>query len=157
MMEEAKLLHGDEPRMEVPSPDSVRHWVRELDPIKEGFEVIRMTRRKGNLRERVWSLPALARAMARTTRDLDTPLDATEFLNAGFNWVNSAELVSWVRTVIGDVELADALESRIAGVSSEFDKMRTIENVLDYRFRQYTDALEAAGEEISVYDEQASM
>lgn len=131
--------------MEVPALESVRHWMRPLEHT-ESFTVVRMTRRKGNISEEVFSFRDLARAVARGVRDFQTPLSSQDFLNAGFNWVNSDNLVAWIRTVVGDVALAEVLESRLDGLETEYAKMRANEAVLDYRFRQYADVLEEAGE-----------
>ncbi|MCE5202756.1 MAG: hypothetical protein LLG24_00825 [Actinomycetia bacterium] len=153
MTEQSEPLTIDGLDMSLPTVESVRYWIRDLDPVTEGFEVIRMTRRKGNIRESVSSLPALAIAMARAVRDLETPLLEEAFLNAGFNWVDSAKLVKWVRTVVGDEEMADVIESRLQGVGAEFAKMAVIESIVDYRFRQYTDVLSAVGEGVAVFEE----
>ncbi|PKQ20770.1 MAG: hypothetical protein CVT66_03445 [Actinobacteria bacterium HGW-Actinobacteria-6] len=63
---------------------------------------------------------------------------------SSLNYVDMAKLVTWFREVIGDSELADAVEQDVAGAKSYMEQADAAGAVLKARFMQYLEVVPAS-------------
>jgi hypothetical protein len=123
-----------------PTPDQVTHWLRELG-YEERFVGYAMSASVGNTATDMYSM----RDMAVFVLGIrwDAPMLDSGFKGA-INWMDVPKMITWLRDVVGDVELADAIEREIAGLDVYRDQSLAIASLVRQRMVQYDEVYRAA-------------
>lgn len=128
------------PQFSTPTIDQVNHWLRPLgwDGRMTG---VQMTVSAGNKTHEMYSLSeALLFAFGT---NWDAPLLNEDFKGT-INWIDIDRFVQWVRDVVGDTELAEALSQPVGDVDFLMGKIRAIEPIVTARVQQYRAVRDAA-------------
>jgi hypothetical protein len=123
-----------------PTPDQVTHWLRELG-YEERFVGYAMSASVGNTATDMYSM----RDMAVFVLGMrwDAPMLDSGFKGA-INWMDVPKLITWLRDVVGDVELADAIDRETEGLDVYRDQNLVIASLVRQRMRQYDEVHRAA-------------
>ena len=129
----------------LPTKEAVDHALRDLE-YAERFVGYGMTASAGNHAKSLYSLKEVVYFV------VGTPWDAP-MLSSGFkgslNWVNLSDFVAWLRDVIGDYELAGAIEEEAIPLESYKLQSERVTELLNARMQQYREvhdaSVEAAG------------
>lgn len=116
-----------------PTPERVAHALRELS-YEERLVGHKMTPSAGNSACEMYSL-AQAVVFLLGNR-WDAPLLSPGFKGT-INWIDIELLVNWLRDVVGDPELADAIESQAMPLDSYRLQMERLGELFAQRMRQY--------------------
>lgn len=124
---------------EPPPADLVEHALRELS-WNERFVGYAMTASAGNAAKDIYSLRDAVLFLVGTA--WDAPM-----LNPGFkgalNWVDVSRFATWLREVVGDESLAEAIEDVAVGLESYKAQAEAVAIILNERMVQYREAYEA--------------
>ncbi len=124
----------------LPSYEAVQHALRDLE-YAERFVGHAMTASAGNAAKNMYSLRDAV--LFLTGNRWDAPM-----LNPGFkgalNWVDVKKLATWLREVIGDVDLAEAILAEADGLGSFMEQSEVITRLVNDRMRQYREVYDAA-------------
>jgi hypothetical protein len=123
-----------------PTLDQVTHWLRELD-YDQRFVGHSMTPSAGNSAKDMYSMRDMAIFVLGTR--WDAPMLSDGFKGA-LNWMDVGKLVIWLRDVVGDVELAEAIERDLAGLDVYRDQNLAIASLVRQRMVQYDEVYRAA-------------
>lgn len=123
-----------------PTYEQVQHWLRDLG-WDERFTGVQMTPSAGNKVHDMYNFAAALRFVFGT--DWEAPL-LDEDHKGSINWADMDKFIDWVRSVIGDVELADAMDA--VSVEEEFlmAKIKATEPIVVARAEQYRAVRDAA-------------
>lgn len=126
-----------------PTPDQVTYWLRELG-YEERFVGYAMSASAGNVATDMYSM----RDMAVFVLGMrwDAPMLDSGFKGA-INWMDVPRLIAWLRDVVGDVELADAIERETEGMDVYRDQNLVIASLVRQRMLQYDEVHRAAAVE----------
>lgn len=126
--------------LSTPTPDQVTHWLRELS-YDERFVAYAMSASAGNIATDMYSM----RDMAVFVLGMrwDAPMLDSGFKGA-INWMDVPKLITWLRDVVGDVELADAIERETEGLDVYRDQNLVIASLVRQRMLQYDEVHRAA-------------
>lgn len=124
----------------MPTAELVEHALRELE-WAERLPGYSMTPSAGNAQTDLYNLPDAIRFTLGTS--WDAPLLSPGHKGA-INWVDVNRFAAWLRDVIGDLELADAVYGRVVGLDSYQAQMTELAEVMTERMHQYRDVRLAA-------------
>lgn len=123
-----------------PSADMVERALRDLD-YNDRFVGYAMTASAGNAAKDIYSLRDAVLFL------VGTPWNAP-MLHPGFkgalNWVDVARFAAWLRDVVGDDELAQAVEDVAVGLESYRAQAEAVAALLNERMVQYREAYDVA-------------
>ena len=125
----------------VPSEELVRHATRELG-YTERLSVHKMTAGLGNTAVDVYNFPQMVNVLFDTRWDRLLVEGSKETLT----WVDVDRLVVWLREVVGDPELADAVATAVAGEEGFKAQIDAMLPLFRERVGQYQDILRVDGE-----------
>lgn len=120
-----------------PSKESVQHATRELG-YDERFTVYEMSASTGTSAVDVYNFPQLVNALFKTRWDRLVVEGAKEAIV----WTDCDELAAWLRDVIGDAELAEAIAAAVADKESYKDRLDAIQPLFRERVAQYRAVLD---------------
>lgn len=124
----------------LPTYEAVQHALRDLN-YAERFVGHAMTASAGNAAKDMYGLRDAV--MFLTGNRWDAPM-----LNPGYkgamHWVDVKKLVVWLRDVVGDVDLAEAIRNEAEGVEPYMVQSQIITRLVNDRMLQYRDVYEAA-------------
>ena len=129
--------------LSTPTPDQVTYWLRELG-YEQRFVGHAMSASAGNAAKDMYSM----RDMAVFVLGMrwDAPMFDSGFKGA-INWMHVPKLITWLRDVVGDVELADAIEREVEGLDVYRDQSLAIASLVRQRIAQYGEVYRAAAGE----------
>jgi hypothetical protein len=119
-----------------PSVEFVQHATRELG-YAERTTVHKMSGGPGNVAVDVYNFPEMVNALFGTRWDRLLAEGSKE----SFVWVDFDGLVAWLRDVVGDPELADAVAAAVADEDSYKEHIDAITPLFRERVAQYQDVL----------------
>lgn len=122
-----------------PSRDFVEHATRELG-WEERLTVYKMAASLGTSTSQVYNFRTLVNQLFGTRWDRLLDDSGKEALV----WVDSAELVTWLRDVIGDAELASAVEAEFQSEDGYKFQIDALLPLFKERVAQYMEVLDAA-------------
>lgn len=128
-----------EPLFSEPSEELVTHAVRELD-YAERLVVYKMNPAAGNHASDVYNFPSLINNLFGTRWDR-LMLEGSK---TSLVWVEPEAIANWLREVIGDVELADAIRAAMVGIDDYKGRLDAITPLFRERVAQYRAVLEHA-------------
>lgn len=123
-----------------PTFEQVTHWLRELE-YDQRFVGHTMTPSAGNSAKDMYSMRDMAIFVLGTR--WDRPMLADGFKGV-LNWMDVGKLVTWLRDVVGDVELAEAVEREVEGLEVYRDQSLAIASLVRQRMVQYDEVYRAA-------------
>lgn len=116
-----------------PTTEQVAHALRELS-YEERLVGHKMTPSAGNSACEMYSLPQAVVFLLGNR--WDAPLLSPGFKGT-INWIDIELLVKWLRDVVGDPDLADAIESQALPLDSYRLQMERLGELFAHRMRQY--------------------
>ncbi len=124
----------------IPTAEFVEQALREVE---WGDRLIgyMMTPTTGNKTRDMYSLPEAVQFLFGTK--WDAPLLQAGY-KGGINWVDVQQLVDWLRDVIGDVELADAVDRDVLGLGVYREQSMALLELFTERMNQYRAVRDAA-------------
>lgn len=135
----------------LPTYEAVEHALRDLN-YAERFVGHAMTPSAGNAAKDMYGLRDAV--MFLTGNRWDAPM-----LNPGFkgtlHWVDVKKLVVWLRDVIGDADLAEAIHNEADGVEPYMSQSEIITRLVNARMLQYREVYDAHHGVASSTEEQA--
>lgn len=124
-------------RFSLPDAEMVAHAVRELE-YDERLTVHKMNPASGNQSLDIYNLPNSLHLLFGTDWN---QVSGDGGGRAGITWVDPDVLVAWVRDVIGDTELADAISQTFSEVESHKERMQAILPLFVERVAQYREVM----------------
>lgn len=144
-MPEANRIDGSSgaktPVFQEPSIELVRNALRDV-AYEDRLVISRMSAGQGNMAVNVYGFAELVSEIFGTRWD---QLEA-EATRANLMWVDPARLSAWVKDVIGDEELADALSTALDGADHYRAQIEAMFPLFKERAAQYQAVLSADGE-----------
>jgi hypothetical protein len=116
-----------------PSSELVERALRSLE-YDERLIGYAMTPSAGNAAKDLYSLGDAVLFVLGTK--WDAPLFDPSF-KGGINWVDLSRMTDWVRDVIGDADLAEAMERDVLPLSSYMAQVIALGDVFGHRMEQY--------------------
>jgi len=123
-----------------PTLELVEHALRDL-AYHERFVGYAMTASAGNAPKDMYSLRDAVLFLVGTR--WDAPMLHSGFKGA-LNWVDVDSLSAWLRNVVGDADLADAMQERASGLASFREQSEAIGKLVSARMVQYREVYDAA-------------
>lgn len=124
----------------MPTIEAVEHALRDLS-YAERFVGHAMTPSAGNAAKDMYGLRDAV--MFLTGNRWDAPM-----LNPGFkgamHWVDVDKLVVWLRDVIGDADLAEAISREAAGLEPYYAQSEVMTRLVNARMQQYREVYDSA-------------
>lgn len=135
----------------LPTYDAVEHALRDLD-YAERFVGHAMTASAGNAAKDMYGLRDAVMFLTGNRWD-------AQMLNPGFkgamHWVDVKKLVVWLRDVIGDGDLAEAIAAEADGVEPYMAQSEIITRLVNARMLQYREVYDAHHGVVAPAEEQA--
>ena len=134
----------------VPSEELVRHALRDLS-YDERLTGSTASPAVGNQRVEMYSFAQAGRFLIGN----DWASLLSDGTKASLNWVDMAKLVVWFREVIGDAELAEAVEQGVTGAAGNYKaQVDAAGAALKARFTQYLEVIGPLEEQHAAEPEQ---
>ncbi len=125
----------------LPSIEQVQYILRELD-WGEHFIGIEMNPAAGNRDIYIYSLKEAAQFLRYGTAGMGFSTGA----KASISWFDVDSFITWIRTSVGDVVLADAIAEATHSEHAYHGKVQKLGALIDLRYSQLCDILKAAEE-----------
>lgn len=126
--------------LSTPTSDQVTYWLRELG-YEQRFVGHAMSASVGNAAKDIYSMRDMAVFVLGMRWDASM-LD--EGFKGAINWMDVPKLITWLHDVVGDVELADAIEREVEGLSVYRDQNLAVASLVRQRMLQYDEVYRAA-------------
>jgi len=121
----------------MPSEELVRHALRNLS-YAERLTGTSASPAAGNQRVEMYSFAQAGKFLIGN----DWTSLLSDGTKASLNWVDMAKLVNWFRDVIGDAELAEAVEHRLASSAGSYrEQAEAAGSLVKARFTQYMEVI----------------
>jgi len=124
-----------------PTAEFVRHAIRELG-WDDRFAAVQMQASHGNTTHIFYNLPAVVGYL--TGGHWNTPLLVRGNKKGTVNWMDLRKFAAWLRDAVRDVELADAIDSRLVDGDTFYNQLQATQQLVIHRMQQYSAVLEAA-------------
>lgn len=126
-----------------PTAEAVEHYMRELG-YEQRLVGHKMAASTGNSPLDMYSMAEAA--LFLTGNPWDMPVAHPDFKST-LNWIDMGKLVAWLKEVVGDVELASAIERDIEGLEAFMDQSVAVAKLVTERMQQYKRVRDAAAAE----------
>lgn len=130
----------DQVTLSLPTYEVVQHALRDLS-YADRLVGYKMTASAGNAAANLYNLREAV--LFLVGNPWDQPM-----LNPGFkgslNWVDASDLAQWLRDVVGDTDLADAIREQAVGLEPYHAQNLKVGELVNARMAQYREVYDAA-------------